>query len=76
MLRERFKARCIERATQDRERRVNGKRRVDLSSDGAIDFMDEDEEDDDAVLNDPVCLPLRDPSLVLTAGMGRSSSNA
>lgn len=54
ILRERFKARCIERANRDRERMARGKRRaIDLSSDGADEFMDEDEEDDEAVMNDP-----------------------
>ncbi|EKM56950.1 uncharacterized protein PHACADRAFT_160503 [Phanerochaete carnosa HHB-10118-sp] len=54
MLRERFKARCIERANQDRERRINEKRRgLNLSSDGIDDLMD-DEEDDGTVLDDPV----------------------
>lgn len=53
MLRERFKARCIERANQERQRRINSKRReIDLSSDGPDELMD-DEEDDEAVLDDP-----------------------
>ncbi|GJE86633.1 hypothetical protein PsYK624_027130 [Phanerochaete sordida] len=53
MLRERFKARCIERANEERRRRINGKRTdIDLSSDGADEFMD-DEDDEEAVLDDP-----------------------
>ncbi|KIP10832.1 hypothetical protein PHLGIDRAFT_115179 [Phlebiopsis gigantea 11061_1 CR5-6] len=55
ILRERFKARCIEKANQDRERKVKGKRRaMDLSSDGFDELMDcEEDEDDDTVMNDP-----------------------
>lgn len=54
-LRERFKARCFERAQKDRERKLSGKRMMsqDLSSDGLDALMDcEDEEDDDTILND------------------------
>lgn len=60
ILREQFKARCIERANKDRERRIKGKRRaIELSSDGVDEFMDcEDDEDDEAVMDDPVCLSL------------------
>ncbi|KAH9942822.1 hypothetical protein B0H21DRAFT_749561 [Amylocystis lapponica] len=53
VLRERFKAKCIERAQRDRERRISGKRYVlsDGSSDGLEDVMDEDE-DDESFIND------------------------
>lgn len=59
ILRERFKARCIEKANQDRARKINGKRRaMDLSSDGFDELMDcEEEEDDEEVMNDPVRFP-------------------
>jgi hypothetical protein len=72
MLRERFRARCIERANRDRERVAQGKRRaVELSSDGADEFMDceDDEEDDETVMNDPVCLE----PLVLSASVNVGS---
>ena len=55
MLRERFKARCMERAREDRESKVKGKRRgIDLSSDGPDELMDCEDDDDEAMMNDPV----------------------
>ncbi|KAI0072094.1 hypothetical protein K474DRAFT_1678922 [Panus rudis PR-1116 ss-1] len=55
-LRERFRARCVERAVKDRERKIAGKRAAmfsDASSDGFDELMDDADEDDvDAVLND------------------------
>lgn len=62
-LRERFKARCLERAVKARERAIRGKRlKSEVSSDG-FDFdegMDCDEEDEDEVdediMKDEVCL--------------------
>ncbi|KAI0341448.1 hypothetical protein BDW22DRAFT_1359005 [Trametopsis cervina] len=53
-LRERFKARCLERAARDRERKIAGKRRAsDWSSDGPDEVMDwEDEDEDVMILND------------------------
>ncbi|THH01282.1 hypothetical protein EW026_g1375 [Hermanssonia centrifuga] len=49
VLRERFKARCFERASEERERRVKGKRKQsDWSSDGPDDIMDYEQEDDEA----------------------------
>ncbi|KAA1473153.1 hypothetical protein DENSPDRAFT_839597 [Dentipellis sp. KUC8613] len=57
-LRERFKARCLERAQKARDARVRKSRRWDLSSDGDMDMDMEDgdaegaESDDEFVLND------------------------
>ncbi|GBE89013.1 hypothetical protein SCP_1500150 [Sparassis crispa] len=52
-LRERFRQRCIERAQKDRERKIRGKRYMsDLSSDGADECMDEDDEDEEAIMDD------------------------
>ncbi|KAI0694197.1 hypothetical protein BC835DRAFT_1415451 [Cytidiella melzeri] len=55
-LRERFKARCLDRAVKDRERKISGKRRAsDWSSDGPdemMDWDDEDEDEDESMLND------------------------
>ncbi|KAI0777760.1 hypothetical protein BD413DRAFT_519350 [Trametes elegans] len=54
-LRERLKARCIERAAQKRSRAVaRGSRHMssDGSSDGVDEMMDEDDEDEDSMLND------------------------
>ncbi|KDQ60368.1 hypothetical protein JAAARDRAFT_56273 [Jaapia argillacea MUCL 33604] len=54
LLRERFKARCFERAKKAREKAVKGKRWNELSSDGLDDMdceMDDDEECEEA-LND------------------------
>jgi len=56
-LRERFKARCLERALKDRERKIAGKRRGDgWSSDppdeDMMDEGEEDEDEDEAMLND------------------------
>lgn len=59
LLRDRFKARCLERALKERERKIAGKRRAsDWSSDGPDDMMDfDDEEDEDeSMLNDTVRL--------------------
>ena len=57
LLRERFRNQCIERAQKDRQRRIDGKRRMssEFSSDGPDDMMDfEGSEDEDAILNDEV----------------------
>jgi hypothetical protein len=59
-LRERFRARCLERALKDRERKISGKRRAsDWSSDGPEEMMDYDDDDDEededeSMLNDAV----------------------
>lgn len=59
VLRERLKARCVERARQDREQRSNRKRAMsssEPSSDGfdtTMDYEDEDE-DEDFAINDEV----------------------
>jgi hypothetical protein len=60
-LRERFKAKCIERAQRSRERVVKGKRFAgsDTSSDGFDEMMDcveDEDDDDDDVMQDEVCL--------------------
>ncbi|KAK7683212.1 hypothetical protein QCA50_013885 [Cerrena zonata] len=55
LLRERFRSQCLERAQKDRQRRIDGKRRMssEYSSDGPDDMMDFDgSEDEDAILND------------------------
>ncbi|KAJ3481039.1 hypothetical protein NLI96_g7940 [Meripilus lineatus] len=58
VLRERLKARCIERARQDREEKLKRKRALlssEPSSEGfdeTMDYEDEDDEDEDAVFND------------------------
>ena len=65
ILRDRFRARCLERAVKDRERKIKGKRRAsEPSSDGPDETMDwDDEEDDDeSILNDNVCISLSLPS--------------
>lgn len=47
----------MERAREDRENKIKGKRRgVDLSSDGPDEFMDCEDDDDEAMMNDPVRL--------------------
>lgn len=54
-LREKFKARCFERAARAREKAIRGKRYVsEASSDGFDDAMDDDdeEEDDDDIMQD------------------------
>ncbi|KAI0746868.1 hypothetical protein C8Q80DRAFT_802964 [Daedaleopsis nitida] len=55
LLRERLKARCIERAQRKRERAIaRGSRHLssEPSSDGMEDMMDEDSEDEESMLND------------------------
>lgn len=55
-LREKFKARCLERAQKARERAIRGRRWSDPSSDGFDDAMDceGEEEDDESVMQDEV----------------------
>jgi hypothetical protein len=60
LLRERFKARCLERAQKARERAVKGKRwddGSDRSSDGFDEAMDcgDEEDGDDMIMGDEVC---------------------
>ena len=58
ILRERFKAKCLERAHHDRARRASGRRGLssDASSDGFdADMDDADEDEDMEFLNDEVC---------------------
>jgi hypothetical protein len=56
-LREKFKARCFERALRAREKAIRGKRYAsEISSDGFDETMDDDEEDDDAIMQDEVRL--------------------
>lgn len=54
-LRERFKARCLERAQKDRERKIRGRRGAmsELSSEGDDEMID-DEEGDEEMINDEV----------------------
>ena len=63
-LREKFKARCFERAAKARERAIKCKRyQSEASSDGYDEAMDEDdEEDDEDIMHDEVRLAL--PSIV------------
>jgi len=52
-LRERFRARCIERAQKDREKKIRGKRHMqEPSSDGVDEDMDQDDEDEGALMDD------------------------
>ena len=56
-LKERLKARCLERAQKKRERAIaRGSRHLssDASSDGLEELMDEDDEDEENMLNDAV----------------------
>ena len=55
-LREKFKARCFERAARAREKAIRGRRYAgETSSDGFDDVMDDDEEeDDDDIMQDEV----------------------
>ena len=56
-LRNRFKARCLERATKAREKAIKGKRYANhLSSDDFMDYDDEDDEDDVDIMHDEVCV--------------------
>ena len=67
-LREKFKARCFERAVKAREKAIRGKRYAGgSSSDGFDDIMDDgEEEDDDDIMQDEVPFSfLRLLSLVL-----------
>ena len=66
VLRDRFKARCIERAQKDRARKISGRR--GLSSDASSDGIDADmdigeEEEEEEFLNDEVrpLLPMQSP---------------
>ena len=54
-LRNRFKARCFERAAKARERAIKGKRYAQHSSDDfTMDYDDEDEGDDEDIMQDEV----------------------
>ncbi|KAH9835239.1 uncharacterized protein C8Q71DRAFT_908407 [Rhodofomes roseus] len=52
-LRERFRARCLERAQKDRERKIQGRRNAisEASSEGEDEMM-EDDEDEEEMIND------------------------
>lgn len=54
-LRERFRARCFERAARDRERKINGKRPMLSEPSSDMECEDEDDEEGDSLLNDEVC---------------------
>jgi hypothetical protein len=58
LMRERFRARCVERAQRERERNVQRARFGDSSDVGSSDVEMEDEEDDDCILSDEVCVSL------------------
>ena len=58
-LRNRFKARCFERAAKAREKAIKGKRYANQrsSDDFSMDYDDEDdEEDDEDIMQDEVCV--------------------
>lgn len=57
-LRNRFKARCFERAAKARERAIKGKRYTNQpsSDDFTMDYDDEDEDDDEDIMQDEVCV--------------------
>ena len=58
-LRNRFKARCFERAAKAREKAIKGKRYANnqpSSDDFTMDYDDEDEEDDEDIMQDEVCV--------------------
>lgn len=79
LLRDRFRARCLERALKERERKIAGKRRLsDWSSDGPDEMMDfdDDEDEDESMLNDPVRITIyHDDSMVIQLSI-RSSFHA
>lgn len=55
-LREKFKARCFERAARAREKAVKGKRYASEASSDGFDYAmdDDDDEDDDDIMQDEV----------------------
>lgn len=53
LLRGRFKARCVERAVQAREKAILGKRSLRMSSDD-FQMEDDEEEGDDEIMKDEV----------------------
>ena len=57
-LRNRFKARCFERAVKAREKAIKGKRYANQSGsdDFIMDYDDEDEDDDEDIMQDEVCV--------------------
>ena len=56
--RDRFKARCFERAAKARERAIKGKRYANQpsSDDFSMDYDDEDDDDDEDIMQDEVCV--------------------
>lgn len=62
-LRDRFKARCFERAAKAREKAIKGRRYANQrsSDDFSMDYDDEDDEDDDDedIMQDEVCITFR-----------------
>ena len=55
-LRNRFKARCFERAAKAREKAIKGKRYANqLGSDDFMDYDDDDEDEED-IMQDEVCV--------------------
>jgi hypothetical protein len=57
-LRNRFKARCFERAAKAREKAIKGKRYANhpSSDDFNMDYDDEEDDDDDDIMQDEVCV--------------------
>ena len=57
-LRDRFKARCFERAARAREKAIKGKRYASQSGsdDFTMDYDDEDEDEDEDIMQDEVCV--------------------
>lgn len=53
-LRERFRARCLDRAARDRERKIKGKRYMSSEPSSDMECEDDDEDETEAVLNDEV----------------------
>jgi hypothetical protein len=56
-LRNRFKARCFERAAKAREKAIKGKRYANQSSgsdDFTMDYDDDEDEDDEDIMQDEV----------------------
>ena len=59
-MRERFRARCMERAQRDRERKIRGRRgAMSEASSEADEEMADDEEGDEEMINDEVSEQIR-----------------
>ena len=71
-LRNRFKARCFERAAKAREKAIKGKRYANhrSSDEFSMDYDDDDDEDEEDIMQDEVCFFLA----VLSLSGGRAES--